>query len=43
MTDRRENRFMIPIRTTIEVDGETIAPPSPNPRKKEDEEDEDDE
>lgn len=43
MTDRRENCFLIPVRTTIEVDGETIAPPSPNPRKKEDEEDEDNE
>lgn len=35
MTDRRERRFLIPIRTTVEVDGETIAP-LPNPKKKED-------
>ena len=36
MTDRIENRCLIPIRTTIEVDGETIAPPQQNPKKKED-------
>lgn len=35
MTDRRERRFLIPIRTTVEVDGETIAPPQQNPKKKE--------
>ena len=35
MTDRREKRFLIPIRTTVEVDGETIAPPQQNPQKKE--------
>lgn len=29
MTDRRENRYLIPIRTRIEVDGESIAPPTP--------------
>lgn len=40
MTDRLENRCLIPIRTAIEVDGEKIAPQSPNPRKKEDEDDE---
>lgn len=28
MTDRRENRYLIPIRTRVEVDGEAVAPPS---------------
>ena len=29
MTDRIDNRFLIPIRTRIEVDGESVAPPTP--------------
>ena len=28
MTDRRDNRYLIPIRTRIEADGELIAPPA---------------
>lgn len=29
MTDRIDNRFPIPIRTRVEVDGERVAPPTP--------------
>lgn len=29
MTDRRDNRFLVPVRTRIEVDGGSVAPPRP--------------